>query len=279
MKKVATGLLCLAAIGIIAQSQTKPQLSDREQRFAVWYDEFSTEFPDEKTIDFEFAGKPMRGYSREQNLEFSARSMTGRMLRKVDPTTKKADLHLQRGVLSGDAVLTVTDANGKTTFRSAKSTVEDDGEFATVTVPGSFTSVNSQVTPEGAQRLLTLTASSGKFKLKSLGKKDKNPLLNADLSGPVMVKSDEVLASGKRTLFTITGQKLTMRADGTNKILELSGNVHISGDQTGTDGPGLLADMDVNEATVILDENNKVKKISSKGSPGTGVVREKKDGS
>lgn len=278
MKWATLTLIALAAVLVFAQTQTKPQLSDKKQRFAVWYDEFSTEFSEPNVIDFEFSGKPMHGYSRDQNLEFSSRSMTGKLLRTTDAKTKESTLTLRRGVLAGEATLTITDANGKTVFRSAKATIEDDGTTADVTVPGSFTTVNTTTDAKGS-RTLTVTGSSGTFKLKSLTQKDKNPLLNSEVSGPVTIRSDETQSTGKNVLYTITGQKLTMRASGTDKILELSGNVHISGDQSGADGPGLLADMDVNQATVILDENNKVKKISSKGSPGTGTVREKKDGS
>ena len=278
MKKATTVLIALAAVGLVAQSQVKPQLSDKKGRFAVWYDEFSTEFSDKNTIDFEFAGSPVHGYSRDQNLEFSARTMIGKLLRITDPKTKVSSLQLSKGTLSGGAVLTIADLNGNITFKSAKSTIEDDGETATVTVPGLFSTVNTTNVEIGT-RTLTLTASGGTFKLKSLAMKDKNPLLSFEMSGPVMIKSDEGLANGKKTLYTITGQKLTMRAEGTDKILNISGNVHISGDDSGAESGNFLADMDVNQATIILDENNKIKKISSKGSPGTGTLREKKDGS
>lgn len=268
----ALWLLGLLALPALAQ-QSRPQLSDKGQKFALWFTDAATEFPDKETIVFDVSGNPVRGYSKSQNLEFSSSNMEGR-LRKLP----NGDMLLTRGTASGSATMTITDSDGASTFKSAKVSIEDDGESATVTVPGTFTFTNSSATEDGAKRALTMNAASGSFVLKSLSKKDENPLTTATVNGPVSVKVDAVDKAGRMTLYTLTGSRMTMRAEGTDKVVTLVGNVHLTSDETGPDQKGFMGEMDVSQATVVFDKDYAIKKISTKGSPGTGTLRDKSGG-
>ena len=75
MKTTAPILAVLCVLGsvmLMAQGQTRPQFSDKKGRFALWFSEFSIEYPDNETTVFDVSGKPAHGYSKDQNLEFSA---------------------------------------------------------------------------------------------------------------------------------------------------------------------------------------------------------------
>ncbi|MBL8064330.1 MAG: hypothetical protein JNM34_00580 [Chthonomonadaceae bacterium] len=269
---VCTGV----AVWITAQTQSIPQLSDKRKQFALYFQEASTEFPDKNTIDFDVSGSPVHGYSKSQNLEFAGQNMTGRIKQRT--TGKDTAMHLERGTLTGNATVTVADDKGATTkFVGQKVSVEDDGESAKVTVPAAFT-VTSSTQTESGQRVMTVTAKSGTFILKSLSKKDDNPLTSAIVVGPVTLRVDQKAASGKANLYTITGDRLTMRSEGDNKIVTLSGHVHVSSDTTSEDGGGFIGQMDVETAIATLDKANNMTKLSTKGAPGSGQLKEKSGG-
>lgn len=280
MKRSATIFLILATAGLFAASQEKPRLVDKNSRFALWFNEssFETVDGDKDTFLLEISGNPAHGYSKDQNLEFSAVNFNGR-IRK----TEKGALLLKSGTMSGSTVITVADANGSSTVKTAKATLDDNGETATVSVPGALTFTNSHSGEKG-ERSMTFTATNGTFTLKSLSVKDENPLLGADVSGPVSVKvnetgvKDEKTGNAKKAIYTLTGNHLTVKAQGTDKVLYLTGNVHMTSDTDDPDKSSFFADMVVDQATVVLDKDYVIKKITTKGNPGTGNLKDKKDG-
>ncbi|MBS1723965.1 MAG: hypothetical protein JSS66_13550 [Armatimonadetes bacterium] len=272
MRKTLT-LLGVAAAAILLAVQSKPQLADKAQKFAMWFAEASTEFPDKDTTVFEATGNPVHGYSRDQNLEFSSLSMNGTLHK-----AKGGALLLRKGTMTGNVSVTVTDQNGTSKFTSAKASIEDDGETADVVVPGAFT-FTSQHTGDTGRRDLTLTGTQATFKLKSLAVKDENPLVSATVSGPVKVTVTQVDAKGKQTLYTLTGADLTMRAEGDDKVVSITGGVHVTSEgEADAEHSGFLGTMDVSAATITMDKDHKIKKISTKGNPGTGSIRDKDGG-
>ena len=274
MKKPATILLLLAAVGLFAANQDKPSLVDKKSRFALWFNESSFETVSADTFLVEITGNPTHGYSKDQNLEFSAQNFTGHVRK-----TKDGALLLKDGTMTGGVVITITDQNGTSVVKTAKASIDDNGETATITVPGSYTFSNSASTDKGT-RSMTFSAPQGTFVLKSLSVKDDNPLISAEVSGPVSVKVDEKGVKGRVAVYTLTGQHMTARAQGTDRVLNLTGGVHITSDTTETEPnkTPFFADMDVDQATVVFDKDYVIKKVTTKGNPGTGTLKDKNGG-
>jgi len=267
MKRLFAMTLLAAAIVSVAQQQ-KPQLSDKDMRFAMWFAESSTAFPDKSTITFEVSGRPVHGFSRDQNLEFSCRDMTGRIDR-----AKSGEMHLKSGQMKGNVVMTVTDKAGTSRFESASVDLTDDGNTANVKVPSSllFTSTKSG---DYGKRVMVLKGSKGTFVLRSLAEKNDNPLISADVAGPVTITVDERDDKGKVVLYTLTGNTLDARSEGDDKVFTLSGNVHLTSDKTEPDKVGAILNFDVAQATVTVNKDFEVVKVKTKGN-GSGTLRDK----
>lgn len=273
--RLSLTLIALAlTIGLIAQNQSKPQFQDKSGRYAMWFKEASFEFPSKETIEFDVTGDPVEGRSQAQNLQFSANRVTG-SLKKI----LSNDYFLTSGTASGNAVVTVADAEGTSILKSAKITLTDNGETAKASLPGQFTVTNNLTSEETGRRSLSMQGSSGTFVLKSLVTKDTNPLISAEISGPITVTVDQVDKKGRKTIAKVTGARVTMRADGDDKVMTVSGGVKIVTDVTDPEKPGFAGEMEVQTATITFDKNYDIKKVSTGGGPGTATVREKKDGS
>lgn len=270
MKRKALFFAVIASGVLLAQTPSRPQFSDKKQRFALWFTEFSMEYPDKETTVFDISGNPVHGYSRDQNLEFSSRAMTGTL-----SGSKSGDMRLRTGTATGNAIVTVSNAKGTSVFKSAKVTIDNNAETATIGVPGSFTFTNGGTGATGT-RTMVLKGTKGTFKLKSLDLKSEDPLLSADVAGPVTMTFDEVGASLSQKSFELTAQSLSERTEGTDKVFHVTGNVHISGDVTGKDN--FVGDMYVSQATIVVDKDLTIKSIKTKA-PGSGSLAEKKDGS
>lgn len=272
--RLSLTLIALAlTIGLIAQNQSKPQFLDKSGRYAMWFKEYEFEFPDKETIQFDVSGTPVDGRSQAQNLQFTAGRVTGTLKK-----TKSGDYFLTNGTASGNAVITVADKEGTSVLKSAKITLTDNGETAKASLPGPFTVTNNLTSDESGKRSLSMQGSSGTFVLKSLVTKDTNPLVTADVSGPITVTVDQVDKKGRKTIAKVTGARVSMRADGDDKIMTVSGGVKIVTDVTDPDKPGFAGEMEVQTATITFDKNYDIKKVSTGGGPGTATVREKKDG-
>lgn len=269
MKRTIALALVLAAVGSVARQQG-PQLADKRMRFAMWFVESSTTFPDKTSMTFEVSGNPVRGFSKDQNLEFSCRDMTGLINRGKD-----GEMHLKSGHMKGNVVLTVSDTAGTSRFESASVDLVDDGNTATVKVPTAILFTNTRTGNYG-KRTMVMRGSKGTFVLRSLAEKNENPLISADVSGPVTITVDERDGKGKIVLYTLTGNTLDARSEGENKVLTLTGNVHLTSDKSEPDKIGTILDFDVAQASVTLDKDFEVVKVRTKGS-GSGSLR-KKDG-
>lgn len=253
------------------QVQRPPQLVDKKGQFAMWFSEASSEYPDKDTILFDVSGNPVHGYSKAQNLDFSALNMTGKIRKTAD-----GSMHLTNGVVTGSGKITVTDKGGKSTLTMAKGILTDDGDRATIDIPSPLIYTNTSTSADGT-RSMVLTGTKGTFILKSLANRDDNPLSSAEINGPVEIVINQNSNDGKKRLYSLSGQNVTMRADGLDKIVTISGSVHLSSEETGGENPGFMGDMHVSSATVTFDKNYLVKTIKTKA-PGTGSVAEKKDG-
>lgn len=273
--RLSLSLIALAlTIGLIAQNQSKPKFQDKSGRYAMWFEDASFEFPDKDTIVFDVTGKPVEGRSQAQNLQFVANQVTG-TLKKL----KNGDYLLSKGTATGNAAITVTDESGTSVLKSARINLVDNQETATATLPGSFTATNTLVSEKVKRRALSMQGTSGTFVMKSLATKDENPILSADIVGPITIKVDQIDAKDRTTVATITGGRATMRAEGKNKVMTVTGGVKIVTNVTDPEKPGFEGELNVASAVVTFDENFEITKVSTKGSPGTGTLKEKKDGS
>lgn len=270
MKRFFMVIAALSSVALLAQTQSRPQFSDKNQRFALWFSDFSIEYPDKDTTVFDVSGSPAHGYSRTQNLQFSATNLTGKLV-----GSKSGEMKLRSGTASGNAVVTVEGVGGSSVFRSAKISITNAEESATVTVPGSFSFTNAGSSKDGA-RTIRLTGSKGTFQLASLDSKSDDPLQSADVSGPVELTFSELNGGLAHKTFELTAQNLTGRSQGSNRVFTAQGNVHISGDVSGHDN--FVGDMYVAQAIVTVDQDLNIKSIRTKA-PGTANLSEKKEGS
>ncbi len=266
------GLACAVTTAVAGTFQGKPQFSDKKGQFALWFREQSFEFPDTETILFAVTGNPVKGYSRDQNIDFSCNEMTGKIRKSANGA-----MMLEQGVMTGEASVDVTDANSKSHVESSKVKLDDDGLVATLTMPSPFVLTNDSAQTE-PHRNLVFKAPSGTFKFKSLKTKDKHPLVSADVAGPVSLTVEELGAAGKKSLYSVTGAHMTVLAVGDDTVVNVSGGVHVSSETSGPDNKGFQGDWDVSQATVTLDPDFNLKKIQAKGEPGTGILKEKKGG-
>ena len=183
---------------------------------------------------------------------------------------------IKSATVSGNAIFNITSEKGKTTLKMARATLTDDGQTAVITIPSSFECTNFSTSSGGAgksgSRSMNLTASQGTFNLKTLAKRNDDPLVSVDLSGPVkvvVVANDE---KGKTTLYTLTGDSAKVRSEGTDKIVTMVGDVHVT-----SDSDSAIGSMEVPNVTLVLNKDLEVKSVKTKGA-GTGTVKEKKDG-
>ena len=169
--------------------------------------------------------------------------------------------------------MSVTDSAGVSRFESPSANLTDDGTTATVKVPAALLFTNTR-TGDYGKRVMVVRGSKGTFVLRSLAEKNENPLVSADVSGPVSITVDERDDKGKVVLYTLTGDNLDVRSEGDDKVFTLAGNVHLTSDKSEPDKPGTLLNFDVAQASVTVDKDFEVKKVKTKGS-GTGTLKDK----
>ncbi len=256
---------------VYAQKQVAPQLIDKKGQFAMWFSEAYTEFIDKSTIKFEVSGQPAHGYSKGQNLEFSASKVSGTIIKNAEGV-----MHLSNATVDGSSKIVIQDKETTSTMMMAKATFVDDKTVAHIEIPGAFTFVNI-TSEEGVQRQLTLKGTSGTFDMKSLAIKDENPLIGGKITGPIDVVVTETSVGGKKRLYTLKGDHVTIAADGLLKIMTLSGNVHVTSEETGDEQKGFMGEMTVATAIVTFDKNYTIKSIKTKA-PGQAQVSEKSGG-
>lgn len=185
--------------------------------------------PQNGTLHFEFTGKPLTGYSKDQGLEFRANHAEGDL--------KRADksYNLQAMTIKGDAWMKVSknDTKKKTSTEveatSDLLTITDGAESAKIVSPGRITVVSNGV-GEGKRRV-ELRGPNATLTVDSLTKQSDDPVRSAVMTGGVTVVVDSVAIDkdGKesRVSMTATGDRLDY--DRTTREVVLSGNVTVKG--------------------------------------------------
>ncbi|MBS1704698.1 MAG: hypothetical protein JST40_02405 [Armatimonadetes bacterium] len=119
----------------------------------------------------------------------------------------------------------------------------------------------------------TLRSSSGSVQLFPEGTATAFPILAADLDGSVQLtyKTKKKAKDGTMQPVTLTGTGAKLVYDDASRIMRLSGNVVLKGNDTVLGGT-VTAD----EAILVLDGDHTILRIELKGSPGASELREEK---
>lgn len=266
---VALGGMTLAA----QQVQKRVLINDKKGEFKIYdVDSHITSFDPGGDMEFEAAGSPLRGFSKQQGLTFSAKTLDGRAVRSND-----GSLRFKRASIKGEVVIdtkTNTTGGGEANSHVEGNSLlmEERGSATIITFDQPFTYTSRQIAP-GVERTITLSAPSGEFVLPLLSQASgsNNPFKNATLKGPVAVEIESNQASNK---WHIALKADAMTYDEIDRTLKLTG--HVTGDvkSTPTTGEPFGFDVYADWLHVILDDNSAVKTIKS----GTGGVKSKGGG-
>ena len=259
-RSLLLAVLALACVAVAVQDQDKGVLLvDKNGNFKI-YDAPSSLFDllENGDISFKAEGSPMRGFSKQQGLTFSAKKMEGYAKRTSD-----GNLRLQNGTATGDVVMDVkssveaaqTTTSSHIETQSLKMTETDTG--TTVVFPGPFL-FNNSLTTTNLERTIQLKAPSGTFLLPVLDQTAgmKNPFLHADVKGPVDVLVVSKTKTDKGTSqWTVHVVCDSVTYDASDRTLRLLGNV--KGDVTTQPATGEPFGFDVNVdwITILLDDN------------------------
>lgn len=280
--KISPFVLLPAGLAVIVLAQAKPQstarFGDRKDNFAIL--NFRSQLVEGNITDgfsFTFSGNPLTGYSRSQGLEFSAQTLTGRAV-----SDKKGGLLLRNAKASGSVVVEIkrTEATGNQVegkITTGTLTLDDPGDRATITIPGTFTYTQTDTMKAGG-RSLTMSGASGNVVVDTLKAMSKSPLRSATVTGPVkmILKSRRTGADEKTTVtdMVATGQRLTF--DGATRTMVLTGSITFDGSQNDESGAGFLGKMTADKLTVwFADDTFEVKNFRLEGGPGSATVQEK----
>lgn len=217
--------------------------------------------PQKGTLHFEFTGKPLTGYSKDQGLEFRANHAEGDLKRA------EKSYNLQAMTIKGDAWMKVSknDAKKKTSTEveatSDLLTIVDGGESAKITSPGRITIISNGA-GEGKRRI-ELRGPNATLTVDSLSQQSDDPVRTATMTGGVTVIVDSVAVDkdGKenRVSMTATGDRLDY--DRATREVVLSGNVTVTGTSV---SPGKEQDLVFNgtltgkEFRLKLDKGNEI---------------------
>ena len=262
---VGCGALAFAVLQQVAQKYVL--LDDKKGGFKVYDVESAlTSFVPNGDVEFDASGRPMKGFSKEQGLSFSALKMEGLASR-----TDAGSFRIKRGSASGSVVVDLASSadSGATATKShvesELATLVEGADSTTITLPSTFLFSN-HVSSAKVDRLLELRAPSGTFVLPLLDQANgtNNPFQSADVKGPIDITVDSKMTEAKgtnRQYVKLRADKMTY--DGKTRILRLDG--HITGDVEGTPATGKGYSMTVNAewVTIELDENSAVKQVRS----------------
>ncbi|MBX3111095.1 MAG: hypothetical protein KF857_03730 [Fimbriimonadaceae bacterium] len=217
--------------------------------------------PRKGTLHFDFAGKPLTGFSKDQGLQFRALRAEGDLLKVASA------YNVQAVTLTGDVWLKVTQSDARTKgsneveAKSAQLTVVDGAEQAKVTSPGAIT-VTSIGSGQGTRRI-DLKGPNATMTLDPLTQKSDDPLRTVLMTGGVTVVVDSVAVDkdGKenKVSLTATGSRLTY--DRATREVVLSGDVKVSGTNTSPgDGQDIVfsGTLSGKEFRLKIDKNNEV---------------------
>lgn len=257
-----------AILSVIAYAQKTP-ISIKSDHYAITNidpDSFSGLI---KQGHFQFSGMPRLHISlTDKHAHLEAGSVEGQLDTK-SPTLKTAKLG---GGVTGSMDSVSSDGPEHFTFGgsvvkySNPSGASDQSADLDVQGHASFGLQN-----QTARRKLAVTGSQGTFQLRKVGKD--LGLSTADLDGPVVLDMTMVpMKKGKPTggpgKGHATASHLSIRRDGTDYVLRLSGGVTITGSLAGQfEGAEITAP----ELTVQIDSTGVVKEVSSTGATSTKV--------
>jgi hypothetical protein len=266
---------CGAAAFAIQQSGQKHViLDDRKGGFKI-YNVDSYELglvPNSGDLRFDATGAPVRGFSKEQGLNFSANRIAGTAAR-----SDGGSMRITNGRMTGNVVFDIAKSEGGQTDRShlesASVTLAEEATQARITLPSAFTFTNHVVTPT-VDRQFTIRAPSGVFVLPPLNQTSgqANPFRSADVKGPINVSLDSKQTSSAGTSrheVELRGDRLTY--DGASRTLLLEGNIVADVKITPTKGEPLEFTQTGGWARVLFNEDSSVKDVVL--GAGTGVLR------
>jgi hypothetical protein len=268
--KVKRSLLLVAvgcgAVALAFQAGQKKYviLDDKKGGFKI-YDVESVlgTFEPNGDYGFEATGTPMRGFSKQQGLVFSANAVDGTASR-----TAEGSFRIKSAKASGSVVADVnsdnTDgSNTKSHIESGSMTLSETESAATITFPGAFTFTNHLVSST-VDRNIEVRAPSGTFVLPPLNQSSgtNNPFRSADVRGPVNVTIDSKRKGADgvtRQVVKVKGDKMTY--NGETRIMRLEGNITADLETTLPDGTNTGLVTTVEWVTIELDENSALKLV------------------
>lgn len=215
------------ALGLQQQPQKYVLINDNTGGFKVFDVESAlTSFAPGGDVEFEASGRPVRGFSKEQGLTFSANKLEG-----IAARTGQGSFRLKEAKASGGVVIDVHSEDSEGTsdshLESASVTMKEDADSTNFTFPSAFVFANRAVTPE-VNRFFELRAPSGTFEMPLLDRASgqKIPFKNANVPGPVNIVINRVKkqADGEyREDLILRADRLTF--DGATRTLKLEGNI------------------------------------------------------
>jgi hypothetical protein len=278
--------ILLSATLMAAQNTKQYYLRDKKKSFAIEnMTSYVSEYTPDGTIEFNGSGKPLKGWSKEQGLEFEALEISG-----AAKKTGKDELFLERAGLSGNVVISLTrDLYGKDdktrtkpigtakTVMTTASLEFNEAELnATVTTPGLFKVVQTETVPDGNQKkVLTLSGRRSEFTFLPLKSKSDDPLRKAVINGPVVLdyvaeRDEKVGEKTERRTTKVKASGESMAYDAESRTLTLSGNIlYEYTSPTGYEGEG-----NCDSLVVYFNDKNEIKKVRGNASAGKSTVKE-----
>lgn len=276
MRLLFFGALVLGGLAFAShQAQKRVLVSDKKGDFKIFDVESAvTSFDPGGDMEFEATGLPLKGFSKQQGLSFSARSLAG-----VASRSAGGALRIKRALVKGDVLIDtksiVSGGGGETTSHIEGSSMLMDERESTnvVTFDQPFTFSNRLVSP-GTDRTITVGSPHGEFVLPLLSQASgsNNPFLSADLKGPVKIDIDSVQKSGAGTArwkIALVADAMTYSAQ--DRTIRLTG--HVAGDVESTPAAGEPFGFIVGAdwLNIVLDESSQVKSVKS----GMGSAKQK----
>ncbi len=262
--------LALATTVILAQkAKTVGHLKDKNGTFAI--DGITSQLT-EGNVDktsFDFAGKPLTGYSKKQGLNFSAGRIKGIMLSANGTST------LETATLTGNVLVVsrTESSRGKSEDRiqSARVEFKDSPSGPVIKLPGAFT-YSSAITGPATDQVMVLRAPGGEVSLFPFKSQASMPLQHAVLSGPIVL-TIKTTKSGDKGAVTqnIKAKGDHLVFDHSSRTLVLSQNVSVDGDQS-QDGNVFYGTLTGETLTIKLNDKMEMSGYSFSG-PGDGSIR------
>ncbi len=267
-------LVCAATAYAAHEGQKRVLVNDKKGEFKIYDVESAvTSFAQGGGIDFEASGSPLRGFSKQQGLVFSAKNLEGTADRTVG-----GPLRLRRANASGDVLVdteaSVSGGGGSSShIESSALTIEEKDATTVVTFEHAFQFSNHFVAT-GTDRTVALRAPSGEFVLPLMNQSSgsSNPFQSANVKGPVQIDIDSSQKAGEGTAkwkINLKSDSLTYSA--TDRVMRMTGNVVGDVESDPTSGEPFGFNVNADWMHVTFDESGAVKTIKS----GIGTVKSK----